>query len=70
MDECLKGTWNFTEEDKELQKCFWALFASENQCPGIKIGTKFCRKIEIFWIFKSHFVGVFYAFPVFSTHFV
>jgi len=46
MDKWLKGTWQTTEEDKELQEYFWSHFASSNLHGIIRanIGTKFLRQ--------------------------
>ncbi len=46
MDERLKGTWRETEEDGELQRRFWALFA-QSPLHGIiqaHIGAEFLRQ--------------------------
>ncbi|MBW2617788.1 MAG: TIGR04372 family glycosyltransferase [Deltaproteobacteria bacterium] len=46
MDERLKGTWQTSEEDEELQRRFWDLFpASElNQVFLCRIGAEFLRQ--------------------------
>jgi putative glycosyltransferase (TIGR04372 family) len=46
MDERLKGTWQSSEEDEELQKCFWALFKPNdlNTVFRGRIGTEFLRQ--------------------------
>lgn len=49
MDERLKGTWQTTEEDEELQRRFWALF-EKYKSPELhgkilsRIGTDFLRQ--------------------------
>lgn len=46
MDERLKGTWQTTEKDEELQKRFWALF-KKCELHGVikaRIGTDFLRQ--------------------------
>lgn len=46
MDERLKGTWQTTEDDEELQRRFWSLF-KPSELNGIivsRIGTKFLRQ--------------------------
>lgn len=45
MDERLKGTWQTTEEDEELQRRFWSLF-KPSELNGVflsRIGTEFLR---------------------------
>ncbi len=46
MDERLKGTWQTTEEDEELQQRFWSLFKSSDLHGVIKarIGRDFLRQ--------------------------
>ena len=46
MDERLKGSWQTTEEDEELQKRFWALFKSSDWHGVIRsrIGRDFLRQ--------------------------
>ena len=45
MDERLKGTWQTTPEDKELQERFWALFGPDKlKSPDLRIGTKYLRE--------------------------
>jgi putative glycosyltransferase (TIGR04372 family) len=46
MDERLKGTWKITEEDEELQRCFWSFFKPSELRIKIscRIGTKFLRQ--------------------------
>ena len=46
MDERIKGTWEATEEDEELQKHFWALFKSSNlnQVLRSRIGAEFLKQ--------------------------
>ena len=48
MDERLKGTWETTEEDEELQRRFWSLFKpSVKERHGIiasRIGAEFLRR--------------------------
>jgi putative glycosyltransferase (TIGR04372 family) len=46
MDERLKGTWQTTEEDDELQRNFWSLF-KPSELHGIivsRIGAEFLRQ--------------------------
>ena len=46
MDQRLKGTWQMTEEDEELQMRFWSYFNSSGS-PGVirsRIGAKFLRQ--------------------------
>jgi putative glycosyltransferase (TIGR04372 family) len=46
MDERLKGTWQTTEEDEELQRRFWSLF-KPSELPGTivsHIGAEFLRQ--------------------------
>ena len=46
MDERLKGTWQTTEEDEELQRRFWSLF-KPNELNGVflsRIGAEFLRQ--------------------------
>jgi len=46
MDERLKGTWQATEEDEELQKRFWEYFPKSNLHGDkirARIGSKFLR---------------------------
>ena len=46
MDERLKGTWQTTEEDEELQRQFWALFKPSelNKVFLSRIGAEFLRQ--------------------------
>ena len=46
MDERLKGAWQMTEEDDELQKRFWSLFKQDEIRKFFlsHVGTKFLRK--------------------------
>jgi len=48
LDERLKGTWQTTEEDEELQKQFWSLFKPTiKEMHGLiesRIGTEFLRQ--------------------------
>lgn len=46
MDERLKGTWQTTEEDEELQRRFWSLFRSSELHGTIvsRIGAEFLRQ--------------------------
>lgn len=46
MDERLKGTWESTEEDEELQRRFWSLFKSSNlnKVFHSRIGAEFLRQ--------------------------
>ena len=46
MDERLKGTWQTTEEDEELQQRFWSLFRKSELHGVIKarIGGDFLRQ--------------------------
>lgn len=46
MDERLKGRWQTTEEDEQLQQRFWALFKPSklNQVFLSRIGAKFLRQ--------------------------
>lgn len=46
MDERLKGTWQTTEEDEELQRRFWSLFRSSELHGAIRprIGKDFLRQ--------------------------
>ena len=45
MDERLNGTWDSTEEDKELQQRFWALFGPDKlKSPNLRIGTEYLRQ--------------------------
>ena len=46
MDERLKGTWQTTEEDEELQQRFWSLFKPSelNQVFLSRIGAEFLRQ--------------------------
>ena len=46
MDERLKGTWQTTEEDEELQRCFWSLF-KPSELNGVfllRIGAELLRQ--------------------------
>ena len=45
MDERLNDTWQTTEEDQELQQCFWSLF-KVNEPNGTfrpRVGAEFLR---------------------------
>lgn len=46
MDARLKGTWQTTEEDEDLQRRFWALFTSSglSQVFRSRIGAEFLRQ--------------------------
>jgi len=47
MDERLKGTWQTTEEDKELQKRFWSIYKPNKLFHGkilAHIGAEFLRQ--------------------------
>lgn len=47
MDERLKGTWETTKDDEELQKRFWSYIRRGNLHPPVivsRIGTMFLRK--------------------------
>ena len=46
MDERLKGTWETTEQDEELQRQFWSLFKpnEENSVFRCRTGTAFLRE--------------------------
>lgn len=45
MENRLKGKWETTEEDEELQQRFWALFGSDKlKSPDLRIGAKFLRQ--------------------------
>jgi len=46
MDERLKGTWETTDEDEELQRQFWSLFKpnEENSVFRCRTGTAFLRE--------------------------
>jgi len=47
MDERLKGTLHTTDEDKELQERFWALFGPDKlKSPNLRIGADFLRQNE------------------------
>ncbi|MFC1909220.1 TIGR04372 family glycosyltransferase [Chloroflexota bacterium] len=51
MDERLKGTWQTTEEDEELQRRFWSLFRAHEDRHGIivsRIGAEFLRQNQEF----------------------
>ena len=44
MDERLNGTWETTQEDDELQECFWALFGPDKlKSPDLRIGAEYLR---------------------------
>jgi len=47
MDERLKGTWETTEEDEELQGRFWSIFPKDSKLHGeirSRIGASFLRQ--------------------------
>jgi putative glycosyltransferase (TIGR04372 family) len=45
MDERLKGTWETTQEDEELQRRFWEIYGSDKlKSPDFRIGTEFLRQ--------------------------
>lgn len=46
MDERLKGMWQTTEEDEELQRRFWSLFKPSelNRVFRSRIGAEFLRQ--------------------------
>ena len=46
MDERLKGTWQATKEDEELQTEFWSLFKPSefNKVFVSRIGADFLRR--------------------------
>ncbi len=47
MDERLKGTWETTEEDEELQRCFWSIFETNGLhrvTSNLRIGAYFLRQ--------------------------
>jgi putative glycosyltransferase (TIGR04372 family) len=46
MDERLKGTWQTTKEDEELQQCFWSLFKPSELYGNFasRIGAEFLRQ--------------------------
>ena len=45
MDERLKGAWESTQEDEELQQCFWALLGPHKiKSSGVRIGAEFLRQ--------------------------
>ncbi len=45
MEDRLKGVWQTTPEDEDLQQRFWALFGPEKvKSPDLRIGTKFLRQ--------------------------
>ena len=45
MDERLKGTWQTTKEDEELQERFWVLFGpGQLKSPDVRIGAEFLRQ--------------------------
>ena len=45
MHERLNDTWVTTEEDEELQKCFWALFGTDRlKSPDLHIGAEYLRE--------------------------
>ena len=46
MEERLKGTWQTTPEDEELQKKIWSLFKQNdlNNVIRARVGTKFLRQ--------------------------
>lgn len=46
MEERLKGTWETTEDDEELQTRFWAVFKQKypNRIFNSRIGTRFLRE--------------------------
>ena len=46
MEARLKGTWQETAEDEELQKRFWALFTPNelNRIFRSRVGTKFLNE--------------------------
>ena len=47
MDERLKGNWQTTDEDEDLQKAFWSIWKPSDinkSFRGRRIGTKFLRE--------------------------
>ena len=46
MDERIKGTWQSTEEEEELQQRFWSLFKPSelNRVFLSRIGAEFLRQ--------------------------
>lgn len=47
MDERLKGTWQTTEEDEELQRRFWSIYRPDKLFHGVivsHIGAEFLRQ--------------------------
>ena len=50
MHERLNDTWVTTEEDEELQKCFWALFGTDRlKSPDLRIGAEYLRENRVFF---------------------
>jgi len=50
MHERLNDTWVITEEDEELQKCFWALFGTDRlKSPDLRIGAEYLRENREFF---------------------
>jgi len=47
MEERIKGKWETTQKDEELQERFWALFGSDRlKSPEVRVGSKFLRQNE------------------------
>jgi len=45
MEQRLKGEWETTQEDEELQRRFWALFGPDKlKSPQMRIGAEFLRQ--------------------------
>jgi len=46
MDDRLRGIWETTEEDEELQKRFWSFFKPSKEVPVFRCrtGTKFLQQ--------------------------
>ena len=45
MDERLNGIWETTQQDEELQKCFWALFGpGKLKSQNVRIGAEYLRQ--------------------------
>jgi putative glycosyltransferase (TIGR04372 family) len=51
MHERVNDTWVSTEEDEELQKCFWALLGPDRlKSPDLRIGAEYLRENRVFLV--------------------
>lgn len=58
MDERFRGAWRTSEEDEDLQRCFWALFKPDdlNQTFYVRMGAAFLRQHRDLLASRRHLI--------------